>query len=87
MHPYKVTFLASELRKKKRALSSMNEGIVDGFTLAQHLEALLIEEHKLGYEVFNISPIASNIDKFGQSLSITNGLVVTFKQMKNKVGE
>ena len=84
MYPYKVTFLASELLKKKSALSAKNEGIVDGLSLAQHLEALLIEEHKLGYEVFDISPIASNVDKFGHSLSITKGLVVTFKQIEGK---
>ncbi len=84
MHPYKVTFLASEFLKKKHALSALNEGIIDGLTLAQQLEALLIEEHKSGYEVFNISPIAGNVDKFGQSLSITKGLVVTFKRIENE---
>ena len=80
MHTYKVVYVESSFLKKKKALAVHNEGQVDGYSLSRDLEALLVDEEKQGYEVFSIVPIASNIGKFGQTLSITRGLMVTLKR-------
>ncbi len=80
MNKYKVVYVESNFIKKKNPLAVHNEGKIDSYTLAKELEALLLEESKDGFEVFAITPIASNVDKFGHALSITRGLMVTFKR-------
>ena len=84
MYPYKVVHLACPFIKKKKVLAMHNEGMVDGYTLSRELEALILEEHKQGFEVFDITPIASNVEKFGHSLSVTKSLMVTFKFVSSK---
>ncbi len=78
MKPYKVAFVASTFQARK-ALTFKNEGVVNGYTLSRDLEALILEEDKAGYELVNLSPVASNVEKFGMSLSITQGMLVTFR--------
>ncbi|MEM1321821.1 MAG: hypothetical protein AAGG75_16295 [Bacteroidota bacterium] len=79
MHPYKVNFLETSFLKPKGF--NRVHGKIDGLTTSKELEAMIIEEDKLGYELHSITPMTGNNrpDLDGRML-LTSCLMITFKR-------
>ena len=77
MYPYKVVFLENNTGPKKKN----PRGQVDGYHLSKDLEALLIEQDKLGYALVSIVPVTGNVSgKYEHPTTVTIGFTVTFKE-------
>lgn len=74
MYTYKVFNLDAPSKGPKR------RGYIDSYELSKQLEALLIEQEQLGYELVTITPVTANVAKI-ETILVTAGLIVTFKKV------
>ena len=77
-YTYKVEYLYTEKEKGKWY---QGKKMVDGWTLAKEMEALLLEYEKKNYELENITPIVTTAAD-GMSGTKTDGLLVVMKKLK-----
>ncbi len=80
MFPYKVIFIESSYDPKKTKSNVL--GYIDGYLTSNEIEALLVEQHNIGYTLVQIVPINGNVTgKIGYPNQVTIGFMVTFKKV------